>query len=205
MRSVLAAHPEIGILGARLHHPNGAVQHDGMGFQWDPTLRAYINKHPGSGLPGSPRRGKFCQMPGCHRRLRADETRGLRGRRGLDEKFLIGDFEDSDLCLKVREKGLEIACLPLPVTLIHLERQSLSGIGSPSFRDFVVALQRVATSHALGRGDRENGRSRKAAGGVQMKAMVIAHAHPDFSVGGAEIAAYNLFRVIKTRPRIQAS
>ena len=35
MRSVLAAHPEIGILGARLHHPNGAVQHDGMGFLWD--------------------------------------------------------------------------------------------------------------------------------------------------------------------------
>ena len=32
-----------------------------------------------------------------------------------------------------------------------------------------------------------------------MKALVIAHAHPDFSVGGAEIAAYNLFRVLKTR------
>ena len=33
-----------------------------------------------------------------------------------------------------------------------------------------------------------------------MKAMVIAHAHPDFSVGGAEIAAYNLFRILKARP-----
>lgn len=32
-----------------------------------------------------------------------------------------------------------------------------------------------------------------------MKAMVIAHAHPDFSVGGAEIAAYNLFRALKAR------
>ena len=32
-----------------------------------------------------------------------------------------------------------------------------------------------------------------------MKAMVIAHAHPDFSVGGAEIAAYNLFRTLKAR------
>jgi glycosyltransferase involved in cell wall biosynthesis len=32
-----------------------------------------------------------------------------------------------------------------------------------------------------------------------MKAMVIAHAHPDFSVGGAEIAAYNLFRNLKGR------
>ena len=33
-----------------------------------------------------------------------------------------------------------------------------------------------------------------------MKVLVIAHAHPDFSVGGAEIAAYNLFRTVKARP-----
>jgi glycosyltransferase involved in cell wall biosynthesis len=33
-----------------------------------------------------------------------------------------------------------------------------------------------------------------------MKVMVIAHAHPDFSVGGAEIAAYNLYRTLKSRP-----
>ena len=57
---------------------------------------------------------------------------------GLDEKYLIGDFEDSDLCLKVREKGLDIACLPLAVTLIHLERQSLNSIGTESFRDHVA-------------------------------------------------------------------
>ncbi len=138
MRSVLAAHPEIGILGARLHHPNGAVQHDGMGFHWDPTLPAYINKHPGSGLPGSPPTGKFslCQAVTGACALMRREVYDSVG--GLDEKFLIGDFEDSDLCLKVREKGLEIACLPLPVTLIHLERQSLSGVGTPRFRDFVV-------------------------------------------------------------------
>jgi len=138
MRSVLTAHPEIGILGARLHHPNGAVQHDGMGFQWNATLRAYVNKHPGSGLPGSPPRGKFvkCQaVTGACALMRRDVYDDVGG---LDEKFLIGDFEDSDLCLKVREKGLEIACLPLPVTLIHLERQSFSGIGTPSFRDYVV-------------------------------------------------------------------
>ena len=109
-----------------------------MGFQWDPTLRAYVNKHPGSGLPGSPPRGKFvkCQaVTGACALMRREVYEAVGG---LDEKFLIGDFEDSDLCLKVREKGLEIACLPLPVTLIHLERQSLSGVGTPSFRDYVV-------------------------------------------------------------------
>ena len=138
MRSVLAAHPEIGVLGARLHHPNGAVQHDGMSFHWDPTLRTYINKHPGAGLPGTSPKEKYvlCQAVtgGCA--LMRREVYDAVG--GLDEKYLIGDFEDSDLCLKVRERGLEVACLPLPVTLIHLERQSLSGIGTPRFRDYVV-------------------------------------------------------------------
>lgn len=38
-----------------------------------------------------------------------------------------------------------------------------------------------------------------------MKALVIAHAHPDFSVGGAEIAAYNLFRNLKGRSRYSES
>jgi glycosyltransferase involved in cell wall biosynthesis len=32
-----------------------------------------------------------------------------------------------------------------------------------------------------------------------MKVMVIAHAHPDFSVGGGEIAAYNLYRTLRPR------
>ncbi|MBV9289935.1 MAG: glycosyltransferase family 4 protein [Hyphomicrobiales bacterium] len=32
-----------------------------------------------------------------------------------------------------------------------------------------------------------------------MKVMIVAHAHPEFSVGGAEIAAYNLFRALKAR------
>ena len=65
MRSVLAAHPEIGVLGARLHHPNGAVQHDGMRFHWDPTLQTYINRHPGAGLPSAApnRKSLSCARP----------------------------------------------------------------------------------------------------------------------------------------------
>ena len=138
MRSVLAAHPEIGMLGARLHHPNGSVQHDGMGFQWEPTWQSYLNKHPGAGLPGPPTKEKFVKRQAVTAAC-ALLKRGVYNAVGeLDEKFLIGDFEDSDLCLKVREQGLEIACLPLPVTLIHLERQSFSGIGTPSFRDYVA-------------------------------------------------------------------
>ncbi|KAA5595964.1 glycosyltransferase family 4 protein [Blastochloris sulfoviridis] len=36
-----------------------------------------------------------------------------------------------------------------------------------------------------------------------MKILVIAHAHPDFSVGGAEIAAYNLFKALERRDDVE--
>jgi glycosyltransferase involved in cell wall biosynthesis len=35
-----------------------------------------------------------------------------------------------------------------------------------------------------------------------MKILVIAHGHPDFSVGGAELAAYNLFAALKAKPHV---
>jgi GT2 family glycosyltransferase len=138
MRSLLASHPKIGMLGARLHHPNGAIQHDGMEFQWEPTWQAYLNKHPGAGLPGLACSEKFIYRQAVTAACVLMRREIYEAVGGLDEKFFIGDFEDSDLCLKVREKGLEIACVPFPPTLIHLERQSLKAIGTPSFRDYVA-------------------------------------------------------------------
>jgi len=55
---------------------------------------------------------------------------------GLDEGFLIGDFEDSDLCLKVKQRGLRIICVS-KLNLTHLERQSFTGIGANGFRERV--------------------------------------------------------------------
>ena len=119
---------------------------------------------------------------------------------GSTKNFSSETSRTFDLCLKVRDKGLDIACLPLPVTLIHLERQSFNGIGTPSFRDYVARYNAWRHQARWGAAIAENVRSRQAADELQMKAMVIAHAHPDFSVGGAEIAAYNLFRTLKARP-----
>jgi GT2 family glycosyltransferase len=42
---------------------------------------------------------------------------------GFDEVYAVGDFEDSDLCLKVQTLGLACAVDP-EVQLYHLERQS---------------------------------------------------------------------------------
>jgi GT2 family glycosyltransferase len=45
---------------------------------------------------------------------------------GFDESYIIGDFEDSDLCLKLRERGLACA-VDMHAQLYHLERQSQAG------------------------------------------------------------------------------
>ena len=42
---------------------------------------------------------------------------------GMDESYILGDFEDSDLCLKVLEAGYTNYLMD-EITLFHLERQS---------------------------------------------------------------------------------
>jgi GT2 family glycosyltransferase len=42
---------------------------------------------------------------------------------GLDEGYVIGDFEDSDLCLALRKRGKRLWLVP-EAKLWHLERQS---------------------------------------------------------------------------------
>jgi GT2 family glycosyltransferase len=54
--------------------------------------------------------------------MRTDEARGLGG---FDERFLIGDFEDADLCRRLAEAGLGCA-VDHALQLHHLERRSQS-------------------------------------------------------------------------------
>jgi GT2 family glycosyltransferase len=61
---------------------------------------------------------------------------------GWDTGYLIGDFEDSDLCLKLQAEGLKVAYLPT-VQLTHLERQSFKLLGHDDFRNRVVIYNAV--------------------------------------------------------------
>ncbi|WP_336489402.1 glycosyltransferase family 2 protein [Methylobacterium nigriterrae] len=137
MLAPLTKSESIGAVGARLLYPNGTIQHDGMDFEWEPSLGAFLNKHPGMGYPAAsdgPSATTCKAVTGaCMLLRRTDfETVGM-----LDDEFLIGDFEDSDLCLKLREMGREIV-LVRDVSLVHLERQSFQLIGGGSFRERVV-------------------------------------------------------------------
>lgn len=141
LSDLLDANPEFGLLGARLLNPEGGMQHAGMVFFYSSSWQVWLNKHPLAGLAPDldnvPSGVEVVDKPAvtgaCVIMTRAlfDELGGL------DEGYLIGDFEDSDLCLKVIEHGLSIGYVP-GVELVHLERQSFSALGDTSFRTLVV-------------------------------------------------------------------
>ena len=134
LTDTLESDPKIGVVGARLLLPNGGLQHNGMEFRYDYQLSIWINDHPFVGIDptllNDDRPHSVEALTGACMLIDRnvfDETGGW------DASYLIGDFEDSDLCLKLRSKGLDCWLDPR-VTLIHLERQSFSTIGDSSFR-----------------------------------------------------------------------
>ena len=133
----LARDTNIGIVGARLNYHNGSIQHDGMAFEWHSSLSAHINRHPHAGFETPPPRAepqeKMAVTGACM--LMSKETFEAVG--GFDQNYLVGDFEDSDICLKVRALG-RIITLVEDVSIVHLERQSFSGVGEPDFRQKIV-------------------------------------------------------------------
>ena len=122
----LEADTTLGAVGPMLLFENGTVQHQGMEYEalaefggWKFPLHPRKGMKPsgGTALMRSPAITAACMM------LRRDQARELGG---FDEGYVIGDFEDSDLCMRLAERGLGCAVDPA-VRLLHLERRSQSG------------------------------------------------------------------------------
>ncbi len=120
----LIADQGLGAVGPKLLFDDESLQHAGMYFDRDLTGRWY-NLHYHKGLPRH-------FAPACVARMVPAVTGAcLLMRRalieslgGFSEDYIIGDYEDSDLCLRLRQNGLEIGYVP-QAELFHLERQSI--------------------------------------------------------------------------------
>jgi GT2 family glycosyltransferase len=128
-----------GACGFRLHYADMKIQHDGMSdsqLEGDPAF--HLNQHPRIGLPAS-------SIPEV---LEADDARLLTAAclmmpasvfhevGGFDECYLRGDFEDSDLCLKLLISGRRLGIVRMP-GIFHLERQSI-GSQEPGMRQKIT-------------------------------------------------------------------
>jgi GT2 family glycosyltransferase len=95
--------------------------------------RTWLNDHPLKGVNvgfGERERLQLREVEAATAACLLMETERFRSLGGFSTNYVVGDFEDSDLCLKVRSMGLGIY-VDLEACFYHLERQSV-GYGEQS-------------------------------------------------------------------------
>jgi GT2 family glycosyltransferase len=119
-----AAARGVGAAGPKLLFDDGSIQHAGLYFARDPD-GIWYNRHYHKGFPRS--YGPACRA----REVPAVTGAALMVKRalfeavgGLSEDYVVGDYEDSDLCLKLRASGARIRYEP-DAELWHFERRSI--------------------------------------------------------------------------------
>lgn len=145
MVDALEQNPNLGVVAPRLVFADGSLQHAGMEFKYRSDLGVWVNHHPFMGLdPTLDPYKELTILPAVTGACMLISRENFDDIGGWDTGYLIGDFEDSDFCLKLQAAGKECGYLPI-VELTHLERQSFGLTGTPDFRTKVVILN--ATRH----------------------------------------------------------
>jgi GT2 family glycosyltransferase len=120
----LEAESGLGLVGPLLLDEDGAVQHQGVEFRRQPRFADwYFSHHTRLGLR-PPIEGGLHRAAAITGACVVMPTALARRLGGFDEDFVVGDFEDSDLCLRAREAGFA-AAVDFDVRLLHLGRRSL--------------------------------------------------------------------------------
>lgn len=119
-------HPDVAITTGLLLHPDGSVQHAGMESISRPELPGLrLNHHPGKGVAwcggDQPQAIELCSGA-----LMLLERREFLELNGFRTDFIRGDFEDSDFCLRLQQRGRRSLLVPA-ARLWHGERQSMPG------------------------------------------------------------------------------
>lgn len=112
-------------IGPRLLFDDGSVQHAGLLFRRDDD-GIWFNDHYCKGYPRlHPEAGRPCRVPAVTGAALLVRRAVFEASGGFCTDYIVGDFEDSDLCLKLRAAGHEIAYEPA-AELFHFERQSIA-------------------------------------------------------------------------------
>ena len=146
------------------------------------------------GEPSAPARSGLRQRRGCTaaaapdarpaRRDRADRPRGARGAGGFAGRLFGDAFAHVDLADRLHRGRPRHLVLGRRRVLDprRPRRPRRSPPRRSSARIDAALLDRRAATAAEAR---------------RMKALVLSHAHPTFSIGGAQVASYNLFQGLK--------
>lgn len=121
------AHDDIGALGCKLLYENDTIQHAGMAYRREPAPpHHWLVYHPLKGLhEHSPAAADDRKVPAITGACLMVDRELYWTVGGLSSEYLLGDFEDSDLCLRLLEAG-KTNWYTSRATLYHLEGQSYS-------------------------------------------------------------------------------
>lgn len=124
LHAALAAEREAGVAGPKLLFADDSLQHAGLTFGRNAEglwfNRHFFKGYPRDYAPAVRKRPVPAVTGACVMIAKALFDRIS----GFSEDYIIGDYEDSDLCLKVRQEGGQAVYLP-GAELYHLERQSI--------------------------------------------------------------------------------
>jgi GT2 family glycosyltransferase len=114
-----AMRAEVGVVGSRLLYPDDTIQHCGValleGGHADHILRHVQNNDPVYQKTLTEVR-EFRAVTGALMACRREVFDAVEG---FNEVYLPIEYNDIDFCLKVRERGLKVVCLPLEEVYHH--------------------------------------------------------------------------------------
>ncbi|WP_051356870.1 glycosyltransferase [Azorhizobium doebereinerae] len=114
----------VGAVGPKLLFDDGSLQHAGMYFAPGPRGQ-WLNHHFHKGMPRDyPPAALARSVPAVTGACLLMRRAVFEAVGGFTEDYVIGDYEDSDLCLKVRARDLDVRYVP-QAELYHLERRSM--------------------------------------------------------------------------------
>ena len=123
MRTALAA-PGVGAVGPKLLFDDDSIQHAGLFFERDAD-GTWFNAHYHKGMPRHwPAANRRRRVPGVTGAALLVRAAAFAAAGGICEDYIIGDYEDSDFCLRLRAAGLAVAYVP-DAELYHFERRSI--------------------------------------------------------------------------------
>lgn len=113
-----------GAVGAKLLYEDNAIQHAGLHFIQNRAGK-WFNHHYFKGFPRNFEEANAeRQVPAVTGACLVAERKTFEAVEGFTEDYVIGDYEDSDLCLKIRRAGHGVAYVPA-AELYHFERRSI--------------------------------------------------------------------------------
>jgi GT2 family glycosyltransferase len=124
MRNFYDSTPKIGALGPKLLYEDDSIQHAGMYFHQLAGSSKWVDGHYFKGMHRSlPAANVARPVPVVSGSCLMIDRALYQRLGGLSGEYVQGDYEDSDLCLKLWQEGLENWYLP-EAELYHLEGQS---------------------------------------------------------------------------------